>query len=229
MNSGNQNSSVKTLIRPVAHHPFSYQTGKLPIGADNAVVNSFDSLTPSQYKDGSYRLRRYSNFDYNQDNKTVQLRANEAFVQSDELNQFQGNVARQYDDLTADTINAPEFIAMLDAFCKSADLPSSSKIEIHQMRIIAKDNADAVATPEGIHQDGFDVVGVFTMARQNVKGGELMLWQHKTDDKPLATLVPERGDFCVLNDKTLWHSAGNVTPKTDGKAYWDLFVLTANR
>ena len=67
------------------------------------------------------------------------------------------------------------------------------------------------------------------MTRQNVVGGELLLWENKTDDKPLAKLTPERGDFCVLNDKTLWHSAGNVAPKTDGKAYWDLFVLTANR
>lgn len=46
---------------------------------------------------------------------------------------------------------------MMASFADYADLPENVEIEVHQMRIIAKSAAEAaVATPEGVHQDGFD-------------------------------------------------------------------------
>lgn len=207
---------------------FSYETGQLSLDPNAALSASFDTLTPSTYKDGSYRLRRYSCLDYDQNKKTATLKQAKAFVQSDNLNEFQGNVAREYDDLTDASLACDDFVAMVDAFAKTADLPDICEIEIHQMRIIAKDG-EALATPEGIHQDGFDYVGVFTIARQAMSGGHLMLWQNKNDSTPLATLDPQAGDFCVLNDRTLWHSASSVARQDDRAGYWDLFVLTANK
>lgn len=209
--------------------PFTYHIDHLALSEQSPMVASFDSLTPSAYKDGSYRLRRYSVFHYDKLAKMVSKQPHEAFVQDDSLNKFQGNVTRDYDDLTDATIADAEFIAMLDAFATTANLPDVSKIAIHQMRIIAKDcDANAVATPEGIHQDGFDYIGVFTTRRHNVAGGELYVWQDKTDAVPIATLDPKAGDYCVLNDKQLWHSAGDVAPAQAGQGFWDLFVLTAH-
>lgn len=119
---------------------------------------------------------------------------------------------------------------MMALFADYADLPENVEIEVHQMRIIAKSAAEAaVATPEGVHQDGFDRIGVFTVARHNADGGELYLWQNQNDNETLAACTPQAGDFCVLNDKSIWHSALPVAAiEEDQAGYWDLFVLTAN-
>lgn len=208
---------------------FSYLIDNLNVSSDDAVVHSFNTLTVSPYKDGQYRLRRYSCFSFNRENHDIVLTTNDGFVQSGQFNEFQGGMLRSYDDLTEATFQSPLFIDMVSKFAEIARLPQLVKIEVHQMRIIAKESADAVATPEGIHQDGFDFIGVFTINRHNVKGGDLLLWQNKHDDEPLTVLSPMVGDFCVLNDKLLWHSATNVVPLEQGTAYWDLFVMTANQ
>lgn len=209
--------------------PLTYHIDTLPLNDAKEMLASFDTLTPNEYKDGDYRLRRYSVFDYDRQTHKISKRPSTAFIQDDSLNQFQGNVARHYDDLTDATITNADFGAMMATFAKVANLHRHSQIDVHQMRIIAKDaDITAVASPEGIHQDGFDYVGVFTMARQNITGGELFVWQNKTDDTPIAKLDPLAGDFCVINDKQLWHSAGDVVPKQSGKGYWDVFVLTAH-
>lgn len=207
---------------------FSYLVDRLNIPHDDAVVRSFDTLTASPYKDGQYRLRRYSCFSFEREQHVVQLMSNAGFLQSGQWNEFQGDMLRSYDDLTEATFQSPLFVEMIQKFADVAQLGQCAYIEVHQMRIIARENSDAVSTPEGIHQDGFDVIGVFTINRQNVKGGNLLLWQNKHDAQPLAELSPVVGDFCVLNDKCLWHSATNVVPVQQGEAFWDLFVMTAN-
>lgn len=210
---------------------FEYTTGCLTPAQAADLQPSFHTLTPSAYKDGAYRLRRYSKFRYRQSSGHIQLQANSRFVQSDKLNRFQGNVARSYDDLTADTIACAGFAAMFRRFAESAGLPDEAEIEVHQMRIIAKSAGQAAeSTPEGIHQDGFDRIGVFTAARHNAEGGELYLWRSPEDAAPLAACLPQAGDFCVLNDRLLWHSASPVHTRSEAEAgYWDLFVLTANQ
>lgn len=208
---------------------FNYKISRLDLSESSAVIASFDSLKPSAYKDGAYRLRRYSTFVYDQNNKQAILQASSAFVQADELNSFQGNVAREYDDLTQETIQSKDFLRMMDVFADEVNLPQRCTIEVHQMRIVAKNAGEsAIATPEGIHQDGFDYVGVFTINRKNVSGGQLLIWQNRDDSEPLAMLDPKIGDYCLINDKNLWHSATNVTAEKAGEGYWDLFVLTAH-
>ncbi|OOS22986.1 hypothetical protein [Moraxella pluranimalium] len=46
------------------HTPLTYHIDTLPLTDAKAMLASFDTLTPSDYKDGSYRLRRYSVFEY---------------------------------------------------------------------------------------------------------------------------------------------------------------------
>lgn len=214
---------------------FSYQVHRLDLsdasfGDFHKVAQSFDTLKPSTYKDGGFRLRRYSRFDYDPSKQALTLKKNSAFVQGDDLNQFQGNVARTYDNLTADTYQSQAFVGLVQDFIKTTNLPAHSEIEVHQMRIVAKDgNTSAAAAPEGIHQDGFDYVGIVTIARSNVLGGELMLWHDKTQAKPIATLSPEAGDVCVVNDQKLWHSASDICLSETGTGHWDLFVFTAHK
>ncbi|WP_274584704.1 2OG-Fe dioxygenase family protein [Neisseria leonii] len=210
-------------------HEFLWRTGRLNADGLPAVGASFDTLRPSAYQDGGYRLRRYSKFAYRRGSGQLRLLPNSGFIQSSELNRFQGGVARTYDEITEETFSAPGFAEMFAAFAQTASLPENTVIEVHQMRIIAKPTGEAApATPEGIHRDGFDYVGVFTVARRNTQGGELFVWHRPDDAQPLAACLPEAGEYCVLNDRAVWHSASPVGAADSGSAYWDLFVLTVN-
>lgn len=203
-------------------------TGNLPTDIIAPLRTDFDSLTPSLYKDGSYRLRRYSKFTYNQDSQDIELIRGSQFVQSSELNKFQGDVVRQYDDVSDELLQTEGFLTIVDTFAKQGGLPNDATIEVHQMRIVSKDPAKpTVTTPEGLHQDGFDRIGMFTVSRQDVAGGDLCAYQTNDPDSMLVRLPSETGVYCVMDDSELWHYASELST-TSESGFWDLFVLTAN-
>lgn len=193
-----------------------------------ALQADFESLVPSTYKDGAYRLRRYSKFDFDEQ-AGIRVHEGASFVQNDNINTFQGNVVRTYDNLSQTVQSDPAFLNMCQTLAKTANLPNPCTLEAHQIRIIARPEMPiAQSAPEGIHQDGFDYVAIFTVARHNEQGADLLVWQSKDSPSPIATTTPKAGEYCIVNDKTLWHSATPISQidKSD-KAYWDLFVLTA--
>lgn len=73
--------------------------GQFSAEAAQQLGQSFHTLKPSQYKDGAYRLRHYSKFDYQRSSGNIELQAGAQFVQSSDLNRFQGDITRTYDDL----------------------------------------------------------------------------------------------------------------------------------
>lgn len=208
---------------------FTYTCETLGGAAVADIAPDFESLTPSAYADGSYRLRRYSAFDVDRASGTIVLQQNRAFVQSSDVNRHQGDVARRYDDLLESTYASPGFAEAMLHFAAIADLPQRVPVEVHQMRIIARDGGDAPATPEGVHQDGFDRIAVVCAGRRNAEGGDLNLHPAR-DAEPMTTVPMTAGALAVLNDAELFHSAQPVHP-VDGSepATLDLFVFTANR
>lgn len=204
------------------------QMGNLPADTMQPLKPFFDELKPSSYKDGAYRLRKYSKI-YS-DNGKLAILPNQSFMQTGNINEFQGGVVRTYDDISTQVLSSEGFGGIVKAFIKAGELPADGQIEVHQMRIIAKDDSEVPAAPEGIHQDGFDFVGVFTVGRHNLTGGELLVWQDKNADAPISQISPSAGDYCIVNDQTLWHSASAIHAKDKSDVgYWDLFVLTANK
>lgn len=194
----------------------------------HAMQADFDTLKPSEYKDGGYRLRRYSTFEYDKNTRNLHKNPPKAFVQSDTLNTFQGNVARQYDDLTDSLWQSDAFLAMIDTFAEQGGLDDVSHIEVHQIRVRSTSNTEPTLTaPEGVHQDGFDRIGMCIINHHNIEGADLLVYDNKTDTTPKAVVKPSAGAFCVLDDSVLWHDATPIISKTDGEGYWDLFVLTA--
>lgn len=202
-------------------------TGRLPQDIIAPLTKDFNTLTPSQYKDGGYRLRRYSKLIYDQDVSSIELMRGSQFVQSETLNKFQGGVVRQYDDLSDELIKSKGFLTIVDTFAKQGDLSNHAIIEVHQIRIVANDpKTPTITTPEGIHQDGFDRIGMFTVSFDGVKGGDLCVYQTNDADDIMTTLPSDVGVYCVMDDDKLWHYATELT--TGQAGHWDLFVLTAH-
>ena len=188
------------------------------------VKPSFDDLPTNPYADGAFRLRRYSVVKMIDGQLTLQ--AAKAFVQNDDINTFQGNVERVYENLSEQLLATEGMKHIVSEFCQLSNIAADSEIEIHQFRMLAIDS-DTPPAPEGIHQDGFDHVCVCGVSHENIEGGELLVYENRDVD-PCFKMAIKDGMFALINDRHVWH---NATPMNkidaDKIGYLDCFVLTA--
>ncbi|MEL0637165.1 MULTISPECIES: 2OG-Fe dioxygenase family protein [Marinomonas] len=203
---------------------FYLELGQLTANSVNHLVSSFNDLPASPYADGAYRLRRYSRFTMN--NHSLSRLASQAFVQDESINHFQGNVVRVYPEIEDQTFEDPAFIELFNHFQRMANVQDDTPIEVHQMRILAN-NKRAEVAPEGVHQDGFDRVGIYVIQRHNIQGGNINI--HSSKNSPaIISHDFDQGEFVVLNDRKFFHSAYPIKPVDGEFGYMDTFILTAN-
>lgn len=212
------------LTTKSAQEAFRLEVGQLPQASVNHLAPSFDNLPDNPYADGSYRLRRYSRFIFSND--SLKRLPSKAFVQDESINHFQGNVERTYPEIENKTVSDPAFLELFEHFQKMTDIADGCTIEVHQMRIFADHNPVEVA-PEGVHQDGFDRIGIYVIQRHNITGGEVSV--HTMETSPAMMKHPlNNGEFVVLNDRRFFHYAAPIEPINGELGYMDAFVLTAN-
>ncbi|QSV63519.1 MAG: 2OG-Fe dioxygenase family protein [Dolichospermum sp. DL01] len=160
-----------------------------------------------------YRLRRYSDFDFNPRTGELRPRSHIPYFQSIEMNRYVGGKVRHFGDVLADTYENP-FFQDLVTYDFSL-FPVEEKFldhlwicQIHMIRIVVGSNQSTPITPEGIHSDGYPFAGVHLINRNNVEGGESTVYTY--DERPLATLTFENPlDSLWLEDRKLKHY---VTP-----------------
>lgn len=208
---------------------FTFTAGRISDAALADLVPDFATLGPNEYADGAYRWRRFSEFGFDRSSGIVEHRPTHDFVQGDDVNHFQPGVKRHYDDLLDTTWDTAGFAELFAAFAEAAGLPERAAIEVHQLRVISPDPGHvALTAPEGVHEDGFDRIAMLTVARENSTGADLSLHESR-DAEPFATFRSAPGQYLVLNDRRLWHSADPLVALDEGRpGYWDCFVLTAN-
>jgi len=81
----------------------------------------------------------------------------------------------------------------------------------------------------GAHQDGYECIAMFGIARENIEGGDLLVTNSKEGD-PFITLPLDEGTGVFLNDQALWHNATPLTAiEKERSSYMDVFILTANK
>ncbi|NTS76600.1 2OG-Fe dioxygenase family protein [Catenovulum sp. SM1970] len=204
---------------------FFLELGKLDQDNIHFLAESFDHLPPNPYLDGGFRLRRYSHFRYT--NGHLSRLPTKTFVQSSEINRFQGDVERQYEEIEDNIVQSIAFNEMFDKFKAMAHVDDEADIEVHQIRIIASPGKPTPVAPEGVHQDGFDRIGIFVIDREHISGGELQIYENR-DSAPIMQYAFDHGEFVVLNDRRFYHGAAEITATEEGDAHMDVFVLTAN-
>lgn len=205
-------------------HPNTLHVTRLSQGALTQLSPSFAQLPHTDHADGQYRLRRYSVVRFI--NGAVEPLENRQFVQSADINRFQGDVLRQFEPLLPATLSCDGMREMCELFVEANQLPDGQEIEIHQIRIAAIYDQTEVA-PEGVHQDGFEHIAMIGIDRHNISGGDIMLYE-RANDAPFYRKVLDNGEVAILADNQLWHNAcpiQAVQPQQQG--HMDLFVLTA--
>ena len=197
---------------------------QLSMAAIEQLSPSFEGLPRTEHADGQYRLRRYSVVGF-ENGQVVDLNKN-SFVQSSDINRFQGDVVRQFEPIEKGILSSEGLREMCELFVNANHLPNGQEIEIHQMRITAIYDETQVA-PEGVHQDGFDHIALVGVGRHNIMGGDIMLYSSH-NQAPFFRKVLENGEVAMLADSKLWHNAVPIRSViNDQEGHMDVFVLTA--
>jgi hypothetical protein len=96
-------------------------------------------------------------------------------------------------------------------------------VEAHQFRI---DTTDGIGrpTPEGAHRDGVDLVAVFLVAREGVKGGETRVFDAAGPNGQRFTLS-EPWSLLMLDDARVIHESTPIQPVAE-HGHRDTLVVT---
>jgi len=192
------------------------------------VRDSFNKLPTTDHRDGQYRLRRYSKIKLSDtDHFKYMKMESEPFNQSASYNKFQGNIPREFEDIEDEVVESGGMLEMCDTFLESSGFSDDHEIEIHQIRIITRDEPSPVS-PEGVHQDGYRFIAMVGINRYNITGGNLLVCK-TYEGNPILDFPLESGEMVMIDDKAMWHNATQIKPvDPDVQGYMDAFILTAN-
>lgn len=76
-------------------------------------------------------------------------------------------------------------------------------VQAFQNRILARPGDSGKPTPEGAHRDGVDYVLTVLVDRCRIDGGVSVLYFLDEDEPVTETLLEERGDFLLNDDRTM--------------------------
>jgi hypothetical protein len=192
----------------------------------NALVASWNDLPPDRYlKDGGrYRRRRHASCVVQGDQ--VQPVPHRAHWQPLEYNALHGGMQRWFEPVADTTMSSPAWNALLlvvTRLCSQLKGEQPWFVEAHQFRI---DTTDGIGrpTPEGAHRDGVDLVAVFMVDRQGVKGGETRVFDAAGPNGQRFTLT-ESWSLLLLDDERVIHESTPIQPIGDA-GHRDTLVVT---
>lgn len=191
-----------------------------------ALRDAWNDLPPDQYlKDGGkYRRRRHSCFVV--EGAQLTQVAHRAHWQPLAYNALHGGMQRWFEPVRPDTVAQPAWHRLLLWLGRVAsDLRGARAwfVEAHQFRI---DTTDGIGrpTPEGAHRDGVDLVAVFLVDRQGIKGGETRVFD-ATGPAGVRFTLSEPWSLLLLDDARVVHETTPIQP-LDAAGHRDTLVLT---
>ena len=198
----------------------------LSLSALNALLPSWSDLPPDLYlKDGGrYRRRRHAS--YRVDSESVQAVPHRAHWQPLDYNALHGGMQRWVEPVAQETTTLPAWdtlIQMLGRLASQLRGQQTWFVEAHQFRI---DTTDGIGrpTPEGAHRDGVDLVAVFLVGREGVKGGETRVFEADGPNGQRFTLT-EPWSLLLLDDARVIHESTPIPP-LDAAGHRDTLVIT---
>jgi hypothetical protein len=196
----------------------------------NALVASWNDLPPDGYlKDGGrYRRRRHSCFTVQ--GRDLQQVSHRAHWQPLEYNALHGGMERWFEPMEPDITHNAAWVKLMTAL---ADVSTRFRgdaapqgpwyVEAHQFRI---DTTDGIGrpTPEGAHRDGVDLVAVFMIGREGIKGGETRVFEADGPNGQRFTMT-EPWSLLLLDDARVVHESTPIQPTAEG-GHRDTLVVT---
>ncbi|MDD2926912.1 2OG-Fe dioxygenase family protein [Rhodoferax sp.] len=186
-----------------------------PVQALDALRDTWADLPPDNYlKDGGhYRRRRHACFVVS--DGAVRQVPHRAHWQPLEYNALHGGMQRLFEPILPTVVGRPvwnQLLLWLGKVCSGLKGEQPWFVEVHQFRI---DTTDGIGrpTPEGAHRDGMDMVAVFMVNRQNIKGGETRVFEADGPNGQRFTLT-EPWSVLLLDDTRVIHETTPIQPLT---------------
>jgi hypothetical protein len=191
-----------------------------------ALRASWNDLPPDNYlKDGGhYRRRRHSCFIV--DGAEVAQAPHRAHWQPVEYNALHGGMERWFEPIAPAVVGAPAWRKVLGGLGQVSSALKDRRpwyVEAHQFRIDTEGGIGR-PTPEGAHRDGVDLVAVFLIGREGIKGGETRVFEADGPAGQRFTLT-EPWSLLLLDDERVIHESTPIQPVAAG-AHRDTLVLT---
>lgn len=204
-----------------------------------ALNGDWATLPPDDFlKDGGrYRRRRHACFVV-QGGQSQQV-PHRAHWQPVEYNALHGGMERWFAPMEPTTVARPVWQQLLAALAQVSDDVFAGAsvsgaeqgatpwfVEAHQFRI---DTTDGIGrpTPEGAHRDGVDLVAVFLVGREGVKGGETRVFEAHGPSGQRFTLT-QPWSLLLLDDARMIHESTPIQPLAEG-GHRDTLVVTCRR
>jgi hypothetical protein len=189
----------------------------------------WNGLPPDNHlKDGGrYRRRRHASFVI--DGERVSSVPHRAHWQPLEYNALHGGMERWFEPMDDALLASPAWQRLMGGLGRVASALKGRQTwyaEAHQFRI---DTTDGIGrpTPEGAHRDGVDLVAVFLVAREGIKGGETRIFQ-ADGPEGLRFTLGEPWSLVLLDDERVIHETTPIQPAAPG-GYRDTLVVTLRR
>lgn len=216
------------------------------IPAWHAFLGSWDRLAtdPFMADGGTYRLRRYSEFDCaaspadSPGPASVRLHPHRAYHQTKDINYLNGGADRLFEPFEP-AVAEGEVVRTLLGWCaqrldEASGRPGTWFAQCFQNRILARSSDGGKPTPEGIHRDGVDYVFTVVVARHSITGGVSSLYPALADGGHGSPLVSVRldppADFLLNDDELTLHGVTPVLPEIPGgDGYRDTFIAVLTR
>src|SRR5450830_173875 len=173
---------------------------------------------------GRYRRRRHACFVI-EEGRVTQM-PHRAHWQPLQYNALHGGMQRLFEPILPELVASPvwtQLLMWLGGVCSSLKGIKPWFAEAHQFRI---DTTDGIGrpTPEGAHRDGVDMVAVFLVNRDGVKGGETRVFDADGPNGQRFTLT-EPWSVLLLDDARVIHESTPIQPLTTG-GWRDTLVVT---
>lgn len=189
------------------------------------LKDSFNYLEEDKYYN-SKRNRAYSLLNV-EDNK-IKIVGNLKFYQSSNLNNYNGNVYRDYKNIQYNLINDKSFKDLVLKFVEySSEYLNTQQhyIQVHQIRVYVNNSTNINVVPEGIHQDGYNIIGMCCINRENINGGISKIYDNNKNIVYQHQL--QSGEFLIVNDNIMYHDVSLISLDDIRKiGYRDIFVFT---
>ncbi|MBT9501913.1 MAG: 2OG-Fe dioxygenase family protein [Burkholderiaceae bacterium] len=192
----------------------------------DALAPFWNDLPPDGYlRDGGrYRFRRHSCFVA--DGPSLTLMPHRAHWQPLDYNALHGGIERWFEPMDASAVAQPAWTQLMQGLAGVASKLKGKRpwfIEAHQFRI---DTTDGIGrpTPEGAHRDGVDLVAVFMVARQGIKGGESRVFEAQGPNGQRFTMS-RPWTLLLLDDERVIHETTPIQPAAE-HGYRDTLVVT---
>ncbi|MEN8652240.1 2OG-Fe dioxygenase family protein [Streptomyces sp. 21So2-11] len=176
---------------------------------------------------GTYRYRRFGQYDLHPSSGAFSLLPHEPYRQESHVNPLNGGVDRMYEPLTDAFVTDPllhELLVTLGRTFSAVDSTQRWNVKLHPYRITAGAEVGQPA-PEGRHRDGVTFITSLLINRLNITGGESSVYSNE-GELLLSTTLADPGDLLLGDDRRTLHSVTPIQPVDAGSpAHRDVLVI----